>query len=65
MAITFGNRDKPQIENCREDVLISSLLKVSTLYSSARDLQRTTLRKAAFLPVGHKTPHNIGITQGG
>ncbi len=59
VAITFINWDKLQAD--REDVLISSLLKVSILYSSARDLHRTTLRKAALLPVGHKTPHNISI----
>lgn len=35
---------------CAPNVLISSLLTESTLYSSANDLQRTTRRKKEFLP---------------
>ena len=48
-------------EYCRDTVwrysLISSLFTDSTAYSSARDLQCTTLRKAAFLPGNEKQTH--------
>ncbi len=43
------------------NLLISSLFTVSTLYSSARDLQRTTLRKDEFLPRHQHKSQQLGI----